>query len=292
MKDARSHGLALLAAISVASALLLSACGDDDGTASEATASSTTTTSQATPTGDAAIDAAVVVYDSYVEENAAGLVDATDEFVAAIDAGDLEQAKQFYPGTRAFFERIEPVAGSFGSLDPEIDAREGDVPKDDWSGFHPIEKALWVDETTDGLSDLTAGLVEEVAKLQEVADEGSFKAEEIAQGSVDLLGEVSASKITGEEERYSHTDLWDFQANVEGAEAGFEALKVVITEKDRQLAGEISDDFASTYELLDQYREGDGFVLYDTLSTDDTKQLAQQIDVLGEAMSQVPSLLG
>ena len=166
------------------------------------------------------------------------------------------------------------------------------MPKDDWSGFHPIEKALWVDETTDGLSDLTAGLVEDVAKLQEVADEGSFKAEEIAQGSVDLLGEVSASKITGEEERYSHTDLWDFQANVEGAEAGFEALKVVITEKDRQLAGEISDDFASTYELLDQYREGDGFVLYDTLSTDDTKQLAQQIDVLGEAMSQVPSLLG
>ncbi len=35
-------------------------------------------------------------------------------------------------------------------------------------------------------------------------------------GAVELLNEVSTSKVTGEEERYSHTDLWDFQANVEG----------------------------------------------------------------------------
>ena len=104
---------------------------------------------------------------------------------------------------------------------------------------------------------------------------------------------MSSSKITGEEERYSHTDLWDFEANVEGAEAGFMALEPVIEEKDPELATEISDDFASTYELLDQYRKGtDGFVYYDTLTKQDTQQLAQQIDALGEAMSKVPSLVG
>ena len=40
---------------------------------------------------------------------------------------------------------------------------------------------------------------------------------QVANGSVDLLGEVAKSKVTGEEERYSHTDLGDFEANVDGA---------------------------------------------------------------------------
>jgi iron uptake system component EfeO len=270
----------------------LAACGDDENPATEDPQYSTTT-SQAVPTGDAAIDQAVEQYDAYVEENAASLTTATKTFVAAVTAGDLARARQLYPATRAFYERIEPVASSFGDLDPDIDAREGDVPKDEWTGFHPIEKSLWVDETTDGLHDLTAKLVTDVEQLQEVADKGSFGAAEIAKGSVDLLGEVSASKITGEEERYSHTDLWDFEANVEGAEAGFEALEPVIEEKDPDLVSEIEDDFDSTYALLDQYRKGtDGYVLYDTLSKQDTQALAQQIDALGEAMSNVPALVG
>ena len=276
----------------LAATLGFAACGGDADTSTQAAQYSSTTV-QATTTGDEAIDAAVEQYDAFVEENAASLTDATATFVAAIDAGDLERAKELYPATRAFFERIEPVAGSFGSLDPEIDAREGDVPKDEWTGFHPIEKALWIDETTNGLEDLTAELKVDTAKLEEVADEGSFGAAEIAQGSVDLLGEVSASKITGEEERYSHTDLWDFEANVEGAEAGFQALEPVIEASDPGLATEISDDFASTYALLDEYREGtDGFVLYGTLTKKDTQELARQIDALAEALSQVPESVG
>jgi iron uptake system component EfeO len=282
--------LALPAAILVATAVAVAACGDDEDTSTEA-AQYTTTTAEAT--GDAAIDQAVEHYDAYVEENAASLTDATKTFVAAVKAGDLERAKQLYPTTRSFYEAIEPVASSFGTLDPEIDAREGDVPDAQFAGFHYIERSLWVDGTTDGLDEVADELLKDVEKLQTVADDGSFGAAEIAKGSVDLLGEVSSSKITGEEERYSHTDLWDFEANVEGAEGGFQALEPVIKEKDPQLSTEISDDFASTYKLLDQYREGtDGFVLYDTLSKQDTQQLAQEIDALGEAMSKVPSLVG
>jgi iron uptake system component EfeO len=285
--------LASLAALSAAT-LAFGACGGDEAEITSQSASySTTTTSEATATGDAAIDGAVGQYDAYVEENASSLVEATDTFVAAIDAGDLKQAKELYPRARAYFERIEPVAGAFGSLDPEIDAREGDVPKDGWTGFHPIEKALWIDESTAGLEDLTAELERDAEKLERVAEDGSFGAAEIAQGSVDLLGEVSASKITGEEERYSHTDLWDFEANVEGAEAGFRALEPVIEETDPGLATEIAGDFSASYALLDEYRAGaDGFVLYDTLTEDDTRRLAQQIDVLGEALSQIPALIG
>jgi iron uptake system component EfeO len=132
----------------------------------------------------------------------------------------------------------------------------------------------------------------DVANLNDIAIKAEFDPVEIAQGSVDLLAEVSASKITGEEERYSHTDLWDFEANVAGAEAGFEALEPALEQVDPELVDEIETEFEAMYALLDEYREGDGFVLYDTLSEEQTQELAQQIDTLGEPLSRVPSEVG
>ena len=137
----------------------------------------------------------------------------------------------------------------------------------DWGGYHRIEKALWIDETTDGLEQTIKELRNDVANLNDIAIKADFDPVEIAQGSVDLLAEVSASKITGEEERYSHTDLWDFEANVEGAEAGFEALEPALEQVDPELVDEIEPSSSRPCTRCStSYREGDGFVLYDTLS--------------------------
>lgn len=280
------------AAITVLSAALLAAgCGDDDDP-SEDTAASSSATAATAEVDPAKLDAAVAAYDSFVERNAAELVDGTREFVAAVDDGEIERAKEIYTSARAPFERIEPVAGAFGDLDPDIDGREGDIPVQDWGGYHRVEKALWIDESTEGLAPVTKELVSDVQNLEEIAIKADFEPAEIAQGSVDLLGEVSASKITGEEERYSRTDLWDFEANVEGAEAGFDALEAAVREADPELADEIRKQFAETYAALDEYRRGDGFVLYYELSTDDTAALSQRIDALAEPLSRVASLVG
>ena len=275
----------------VAATLTLAACGDDDESTSEAASSSSTT--EATAEIDPVLlDEAVATYDAYVEQETGDFVVATEDFLAPVEAGDVDGAKAAYPGARVHFERIEPVAGAFGDLDPDIDGREGDIPPQDWGGYHRIEKALWIDESTEGLEKTIKELRNDVANLNDIAIKAEFDPAEIAQGSVDLLAEVSASKITGEEERYSHTDLWDFEANVAGAEAGFEALKPALEQADPELADEIETEFAAMYELLDQHREGDGFVLYDTLSEERTQELAQQIDTLGEPLSQIPSLVG
>jgi len=275
----------------VAGTLTLAACGDDDESTSEAASSSST--SEATAEIDPALlDEAVAEYDAYVEQETGDFVVATEDFLAPVEAGDVDRAKAAYPGARVHFERIEPVAGAFGDLDPDIDGREGDIPPQDWGGYHRIEKALWIDESTEGLEKTIKELRNDVANLNDIAIKAEFDPAEIAQGSVDLLAEVSASKITGEEERYSHTDLWDFEANVAGAEAGFEALRPALEQADPELVEEIETEFAAMYELLDQHREGDGFVLYDTLSEEQTQELAQQIDTLGEPLSQIPSLVG
>jgi iron uptake system component EfeO len=237
------------------------------------------------------VEAAVEQYRAYIEQNTDQLVAETKPFVAAVVAGDVAKAKSLYPAARIPYERIEPVAESFGTLDPRIDARENDVPKSEWSGFHMIEKALWEEGTAKGMAPVAEQLEADVAELAKRVETVDLQAVQIANGANELLGEVSASKITGEEERYSHIDLVDFEANVEGAEAAFEAVEPLLSASDPQLAKEIEADFAKVYAALKPYESGDGFVSYEELTQADTRKLAQAIDVLAEKLSQVPAAI-
>jgi iron uptake system component EfeO len=236
-------------------------------------------------------EAAIADYRSYLKQNTGELVAATEPFAAAVIAGDVERAKRLYPAARVPYERIEPVAESFGDLDPRIDARENDVPADEFEGFHKIERALWVDGTTAGMTPVARGLLADVKELQRKVKTVDLEAVQIANGANELLGEVSASKITGEEERYSHVDLVDFEANVEGSEAAFDAVKPLVKERDPELVEQIEADFEAVYKALDSHRRGNGFVAYTELSEADTRELAQGIDALAEQLSQVPALI-
>ncbi len=235
--------------------------------------------------------AAVARYRDYLEKNTAELVAATAPFVAAVEAGEVEQAKALYPAARIPYERIEPVAESFGDLDPRIDARENDVPAKKWSGFHVIEKALWEEGTADGTGPVAKQLLADVEELRSKVKTVDLQAVQIANGANELLGEVSASKITGEEERYAHTDLVDFEANVEGAEAAFEAVEPLLSNQDPKPAKEIEAQFDAVHAALEPYRRGEGFVPYTGLTQADTRKLAQEIDALAELLSQVPALI-
>ncbi|HWB69625.1 MAG TPA: iron uptake system protein EfeO [Solirubrobacterales bacterium] len=235
------------------------------------------------------IEAATEQYRAYLEENTDELVAKTRPFVAAVIVGDVAEAQALYPAARVPYERIEPVAESFGDLDPRIDAREGDVPAKEWSGFHVIEKSLWEENTTAGMKPVAEQLEADVAELAKKVESVDLQAVQIANGANELLGEVSASKITGEEERYSHIDLVDFEANVEGAQAAFEAVEPLLSAKDPKLAREIEADFKQVYAALEPYRDGAGFVPYTELTAADTRKLAQTIDALAEKLSQVPA---
>jgi iron uptake system component EfeO len=232
--------------------------------------------------------AAVDQYRAYLEAQTAELVASTKAFTDAVDAGDLEQAKVLYAPSRIAYERIEPVAETFGDLDPKIDAREGDVPKKEWGGYHYLEQKLWVDGSTEGLTEYTKELNENVATLQNLVKDVDLQPASIANGAVELLNEVSKSKITGEEERYSRTDLVDFEANVQGAEAAYEAVKPILQKKDPELVTELDTKFAAVYAALLPYQTGDTtYVAYTDLTDDDTKSLSQVIDSLAEPLSTV-----
>ncbi len=233
--------------------------------------------------------AAVKAYRGYVERQTALLVTTTKTFTDAVIAGDLAGARKAYAPARIPYERIEPIAESIGGLDPAIDAREGDVPKKRWTGFHVIEKSLWVDNTTKGMAPVARKLQRDVVKLNRVAKTVDIEPAQVANGAVALLGEVSKSKITGEEERYSHIDLVDFEANVQGARAAYEIVAPLLRADKPDLAKEIASQFTAVDGLLKPYRTGDTFKSYTTLNKSDTRSLSRGIDALAEPLSQVPA---
>jgi iron uptake system component EfeO len=242
----------------------------------------------ASPSGSiASVDMAVGAYRTYVSAQATTLVNRVRPFTQALESGNIAKAKSLFAWAREPYEAIEPIAESFGDLDPEIDARENDVPGAEWTGFHRIEKALWVDGSLEGIGPLARKLRADIDTLRTLVETVEIDPAQIANGSTELLGEVSKSKITGEEDRYSHTDLWDFQANVDGARAGFTALEPLLRESDPELADQIESRFRAVDHVLDPYRRGDGFLLYDQLTQADTRALSRSIDALAEPLSLV-----
>ncbi|GAA1332095.1 iron uptake system protein EfeO [Pseudonocardia xinjiangensis] len=250
----------------------------------------TVTGAAAPPTApaDTSLTKATQQYHDYVVSEVAALVPATKEFDDAVRAGDIPKAKSLYAPARTHYESIEPVAESFGNLDPDIDARINDVADPTkWTGFHRIEKALWADNSLAGMTPIANKLDADVATLQKNVATATYQPAQLANGASDLLDEVSTSKVTGEEDRYSHTDLWDFAANIAGARKAFELLQPALTAKDPQLAQQLEARFTDVTSGLAKYQQGNGYVDYSTVPPDQRRQLADAVNALAEPLSQV-----
>ena len=240
------------------------------------------------------VGAALANYKAYVNDQSDQLVEATRRFVDLYQAGKNDEARALYPQARMHWERIETVAESFGDLDPKTDAREADLePGQKWTGWHRIEKDLW--PPAQGYTALTAAeratygedLTRNITTLGQRVGGLDYTVDQIANGSRGLLEEVANGKVTGEEEIWSHTDLWDFQANVEGAKVGWEGVKPIVEKKDAALAAQLDERFAALQRLLDAQRSGDGFVFYDKVSAADRKALSDAVNALSEPLSKL-----
>ena len=245
------------------------------------------------PSGASAslLAAGTASYRRYIEEQVSRLRAGVEDFQAALGSGDLARAKALYGPVRRHYEAVEPVAESFGDLDPEIDARINDVPDlAHWSGFHRIERTLWQYGTTAGTERYARKLTDDTKTLQRKAKTIKLQPAQIANGSVELLNEVANSKITGEEDRYSHTDISDFQGNLEGSREAFVVLRPALrSDGDQALVKTIDQRFAAVQRGLDRYRRNTtlGFALHGELTPADRRKLSQQIDSLAEPLSTV-----
>ncbi|WP_324194331.1 iron uptake system protein EfeO [Nocardia blacklockiae] len=263
------------------------------------------------------VDQAEQRYLEYVRGQLDGLVAQTGSFVAAVKSGDLAGARSQFGMARTFYERIEPVASSFPDLDPNIDMRWDDTENgtQPFIGFHRLERFLWppkqsdvgekgdsiapadlanaatdtkpaIDAEADALLANVTKLRDEVAKPDFVFETQSF-----VKGPQALIDEVAQTKVGGEEDRYSRTDLWDFAANIDGSETLIANLQPMIAAKDPALMDKITGQFQAVRDAINQFRSGDGYVAYNTVTDQQRKALSDKIDVLSATLSQVPGLI-
>ena len=235
-------------------------------------------------------------YKVYVTREIDALVTETRAFTAAVKAGKLADAQALYAPTRQHYERIEPIAELFNDLDGSMDSREDDFEKKaqdpGFLGFHRIEKGLYADKATTGLAPVADKLMADCLDLQKRITELTITPKSMVGGAADLIEEVASKKISGEEDRYSRTDLFDFQANVDGAQKIVALLDPLVQKRDPALVARVKGNFAKVDAVLAKYRNGQGFESYDKLAPEDRNRLKGPVTALAEDLSTLRGTLG
>ena len=249
-----------------------------------------------TATDPAELDQAMARIAEYARTQTRASVAATMKLQAAIDAGSVPRAKAAYAAARPYYERIEPLVALFPELDGKVDAREDAFPKGakdpNWTGFHPIERALFRDGEIDADTERLAKLlVTDSRRLDELMQKAEVTPEVVIPGVAELVDEVEESKITGEEERYSKLDLPTFLANLEGSRAFYTELEPLVEAKDPELEEQIDDAFDAAFDEVEALREGGDFVAYDNLTDEQQKAIKQTIEALAEPLARVQGTL-
>jgi iron uptake system component EfeO len=114
----------------------------------------------------------------------------------------------------------------------------------------------------------------------------------MVNGAAGLIEEAAQTKITGEEERYSRTDLDTFAANVDGAKVIYDTVAPLLVGVDPTLNDEIAGRFTAIAGLLQPYEQGDAFVTYDQLDEADRNRLKAALAALSEDLAQVAGAFG
>ena len=298
----------VVAAVGLGAVLLLAGCGKDDGAGvrSEGSASGSGTGSGtgsglagqdlSGTTNDRLVLKAVADYKTWVVAEVDGLVADTAKFTDAVRAGDVAEAKKQYAPSRVRWERIEPIAGLVEEIDGAVDARVDDFEGVDdpaFTGWHRLEYHLWEKGSTAGTKTFADRLDKDLATLDQKMKGLEFPPAAVALGPAELIEEVSEGKITGEEDRYSHTDLSDFDANVDGSRKLFQLLTPALQAKDAALVSGITAGFAAVDKSLAPYANADGtFDPYTALAAADKTRMQAELADLSEKLARIPGVLG
>jgi iron uptake system component EfeO len=296
---------------------LLAACSDDGGTVRSDGGSGTgsgvaadagtglsgsdlsgsdTSTHSRRQTSNPTVLKAASDYRTWVLSQVAGLRADTKKFTDAVRAGDVAAAKAQFAASRYKWETFEPIARLIPGIERALDARVddfGSVDDPKWTGWHKLEYLLWVKNTTSGGAVLADKLDKDLATLQTKMKSLDISPKIVAHGAGQLIEEVSDGKINGEEDRYSHTDLSDFDANQVGAKRAYGAFKSIIQQKDAGLTTAIDRGFAAVNDSLGPYEISEGvFKPSTSLAAADRVKMQSQLAALADDLGKVPAAIG
>ena len=280
------------------------ACGSDDGAEVRTIGGEGSISASASATGSGSatglsleelggatdnplVISAVAQYKAYVEEQIDAMIAKNGELGDAVRAGDLQTARSLYAPSRVEWERIEPIAGLIEEIDGAVDSRVDDFagPDDpEFTGWHRLEYILFELGTTEGGAPFADRLEADLQTLKNEMADLELPPAAVAVGAAELVEEVSEGKITGEEDRYSKTDLWDFNANLEGSRRVIDLLTPALQEADTALLERINAGFAELDQTLLPLRDGDGWVPYCRENDPFPSPICTEVTVTGDVV--------
>lgn len=281
-----------------------SSSGSDAGSGSDADSGSglsgsdlgTTGPNAGTASNDPNVTRAAARYKTWLQSQVAALRTDAKKFTDAVRAGNVAEAKKQYAPSRYRWETIEPIAKLIPDTDRAVDARVDDfssVSDPKWTGWHKLEYLLWVTNTTSGGTTLADKLDKDLATLQTKMASLEITPRIVARGPAELIEEVSDGKIDGEENRYSHTDLSDFDANQSGAKRAYGFLEPIVRNKDKALATAVDQGFAVIDKSLEPYEISAGvFKSFTSLTPADRTKMRSDLAVLSDNLAKVPAAIG
>jgi len=233
----------------------------------------------------------------YLSSQGTALIKAVTALAQAIEAGDLAQAQALYVPARAAYQRLAPASQRLAELDNAINARADYFEKREqdpgFTGFHRIEYALFQQRNLDGLAPVAQRLIADVTTLKQQLLAQTLPPEQLVSiviRNLNSLADVRAS--SGEEERYSHTDLNGFAANLEVTHKVVDLLRPLLTKSAANLLPQIDSAFAALDAELNGLKTQDGYASYDSVSAEQRKQIADKAKALADALDGIDPALG
>lgn len=233
----------------------------------------------------------------YLSSQSSALIKAVTALEQAIESGDLRQAQTLYVPARAAYQRIAPAAQRLAELDNAINSRADYFEKREqdsgFTGFHRIEYALFQQRNLDGLTPVAQRLIADVTTLKQQLLAQSLPPEQLVSIAVRNLNSIAEERAnSGEEERYSHTDLNGFASNLEAARKVVDLLRPLLTKSAAELLPKIDSAVAGLDAELNGFKVNEGYASYDSVSAEQRKQIANKAKALADALDGIDPALG
>ncbi|WP_223631342.1 iron uptake system protein EfeO [Pseudomonas atacamensis] len=233
----------------------------------------------------------------YLAVQGSALIKAATALNQAIASGDVAQAQALYLPARTAYQRLAPAAQRLAELDNQINARADYFEKREqdpaFVGFHRLEYALFQQRKLDDVAPIAQRLLADVTVLKQQLLAQSLPPEQLVSilvRNLNSLADVRAG--SGEEERYSHSDLNGFAANTQTARKVVDLLRPMLSKSAADVLANVDQAMSDFDNQLNAFKSADGYVSYDAVTAAQRQQIAAKAKALAAAMDGIEPALG
>lgn len=224
-----------------------------------------------TPAGapsQADLDAAVAAGIQFVQSQTDAQIHGARTLQAAIEAGNLTEARLVYGQTRRWYEQIELLAYGFPDLDSDLDARpygfpEGETSDEDpltavsgstYLGIHKIEALIFRDNNISAAVPYAQRYISDSQELPvQLRNSSNFNAKGQFAALIAEATEVSGKKVSSEEETFSDLSNLIFFNNFLGLQGVYQPFGKLLERRNPLLAQRVNDAISAALDSVSGY---------------------------------------